>query len=476
MRKLFFISIAAFMFACNDKPQNASDIKLDEFKQRLSYALGADMAGSFSNMPPELMDQLSVNDMEQGFYDMLTADDSENTNECRDILQVALSQPQGIDTTQNTKQEISHCYGMVFGEMLRKSLNSKNALQELDADVAKIGFRSGLDQVDTLIPIEERQEMIMKFNEDMSKLAGEEFISAKSEEHAEKLADEGYILLEEAGGESTPIDLSMEYDIIYTLTDITGDTIFSTVKDPSLSDEENSQVVNTDDIVFPEVWKLAAGKMRVGGDYTIFSPYELAYGTEGLKSPRGPNYIIPPYTAVVIHSKVLGQYPRNYLIKERGQKVIEEAKKLPNTIVDESGFVLSTLEEGDGPYVPEGSDVKAHYILTNSKGEMVENSYMSQMKSNKPAPSFSLNQVVKGWQLAVPKMRKGGRYQLVLPYDLAYGEQGNQGVQPFETLTFEMEILDFGEPGSLVQPRPQQQLSPEQMQQLQQQMQQQQGQ
>lgn len=69
-------------------------------------------------------------------------------------------------------------------------------------------------------------------------------------------------------------------------------------------------------------------------------------------------------------------------------------------------------------------------------------------------------------------MRKGGRYKLVLPYDLAYGESGNGGIPPFETLTFEMEIIDFGKEGTLVQPRKQQQqpqMTEEQMQQMQQQ-------
>jgi len=81
---------------------------------------------------------------------------------------------------------------------------------------------------------------------------------------------------------------------------------------------------------------------------------------------------------------------------------------------------------------------------------------------------------VKGWQLGIPEMNEGGRYKLVLPYDLAYGEQGNQSIQPYETLTFEIEVIKSGEPGSLVKPKQQkqqQQFSEEQMKQLQEQMQ-----
>jgi FKBP-type peptidyl-prolyl cis-trans isomerase len=173
---------------------------------------------------------------------------------------------------------------------------------------------------------------------------------------------------------------------------------------------------------------------------------------------------------------VLNQYELNSIAKKRGEKVLEEAKNMPNAYVDESGFVLITLEEGDGAKVPEGSDVQAHYILSNSKGEVVENSYMMAAQKGQEPPKFSLNGVVEGWQKGVPKMRKGGRYKLVLPYNLAYGEKGNGSIPPFETLSFEMEILDFGEPGTLVKPRQQQQpqMTEEQMKQIQKQMQQQQ--
>src|SRR5690554_7431145 len=89
--------------------------------------------------------------------------------------------------------------------------------------------------------------------------------------------------------------------------------------------------------------------------------------------------------------------------------MIEAAKQRPNTIVDPSGFVLTTLEEGTGKKVKEGDDVQAHYVLSLSNGEVIQNSYMTSAQGNQPAPSFSLNSVVKGWQLAIPKMREGGR-------------------------------------------------------------------
>ncbi|WP_234369144.1 FKBP-type peptidyl-prolyl cis-trans isomerase [Brumimicrobium mesophilum] len=473
---MFFIPLVALFFACTSSPKDASELDLTDFKQKISYALGADMGTNFTNVPEDIFAQLNKAELENGFYQYLTKENLKSV-ECREILEAALSNGNGIDTTKHKMSEISHCYGSIFGEMLRNSLVGKDAMDEINPDIARIGFANSLNKTDTLIPIEERQQMIMNFNNDLNNFAGEEFMNKMAKKHKHDVKEEGYILLENAEGTGAPIDLTGEYNIVYTMTNIAGDTIISTLTDPKLSDLENAQVVNADDIVFPEAWKIAAKHMKVGGDYTIHTSHELAYGEEGLRAPNSPNYVIQPFSAVTIYSKVLSQGERHAGVKAKGMEVLEQAKNRPNTKVYPEGFILTTLEEGTGPKVKKGADVQAHYILSNSNGDVIENSFMSSSQNNQPAPSFSLNGVVKGWQLAIPEMKEGGRYKLVLPYDLAYGEQGNQSIQPFETLTFEIQVIKSGEPGTLVQPRQpqqQQQFSEEQMRQLQEQLKEQQ--
>ncbi|RFC53856.1 FKBP-type peptidyl-prolyl cis-trans isomerase [Brumimicrobium aurantiacum] len=465
MKKLLFIPLAALFVGCGSNPKNASEINLDDFKQKISYSLGADMGTNFSNIPENIFSELDKSELEEGFYTFLK-DVEMSTDDCREVLSTALGNPSGIDTTDYSRARVSHCYGAIFGEMLRKSLESKNAMDEVNFDIARIGFANSLVQTDTIIPLEERHQMIMDFNNDLNNIAGEDYMVELSKKHESDVQDEGYILIENKAGNGEAIDLSGEYNIVYTMTNISGDTIISTLQSQKLSDQENAQIVNVDDIVFPEAWKLAAKNMEVGGEYTIHTSYDLAYGEDGLQAPNSQSYVIQPYSALTIYSKVLSQGERFSSVKESGAQMLEEAKNQPNTVVDPSGFVLTTLEEGKGNQVNPGDDVQAHYILSNSKGQVIENSYMSSSQNNQPAPSFSLNGVVKGWQLAIPKMKEGGRYRLTLPYDLAYGAQGNQTIQPYETLSFEIEVLKAGDPGTLVKPR-QQQFSEEQLKQLQ---------
>lgn len=144
------------------------------------------------------------------------------------------------------------------------------------------------------------------------------------------------------------------------------------------------------------------------------------------------------------------------LNKQNGILMLENAKQLKNTISTTSGLVLETLQEGKGGSPGSTDDVLAHYILMNSSGDTLQSSFKMVEMYKQPLQAFSLTQVVAGWTEAFPMMKKGGKYKLYLPFHLAYGEQGmfnpqsqSYDIQPFESLVFYIELLNYGKAGSL---------------------------
>jgi peptidylprolyl isomerase len=104
-------------------------------------------------------------------------------------------------------------------------------------------------------------------------------------------------------------------------------------------------------------------------------------------------------------------------------------------------LVITDISVGDGAEATSGSTVTAHYVgVAHSTGEEFDASY------NRGEPlSFRLGvgQVIAGWDQGIEGMRVGGRRQLVIPPQLAYGDRGAGGaIGPGETLIFMVDLVD----------------------------------
>jgi FKBP-type peptidyl-prolyl cis-trans isomerase FklB len=72
----------------------------------------------------------------------------------------------------------------------------------------------------------------------------------------------------------------------------------------------------------------------------------------------------------------------------------------------------------DGMYVTLDSPCECHYSGTLIDGTEFDSSY----KRGKPL-TFAPNQVIKGWTEAMQLMKEGGKWELYIPSELAYGER-----------------------------------------------------
>lgn len=105
----------------------------------------------------------------------------------------------------------------------------------------------------------------------------------------------------------------------------------------------------------------------------------------------------------------------------------------------QTDFRSFELALGTGKLATEGSRVTVHYIGYLEDGGEFYNSY------NRSAPhTFVLGagEVIDGWDIGIPGMRERGKRRLILPPELAYGEEGSgRSVPPNETVVFDIELL-----------------------------------
>ncbi len=121
----------------------------------------------------------------------------------------------------------------------------------------------------------------------------------------------------------------------------------------------------------------------------------------------------------------------------------EDAKE-KKLIKTKSGLQYRDIKEGTGVQPKQGQKVLVHYTgwfwNDGKKGKKFDSSVDRNRKFD-----FTLGQeeVIPGWDEGVATMKVGGKRELIVPPDLAYGAKGHPaGIPPNATLFFEVELFE----------------------------------
>ncbi len=182
-------------------------------------------------------------------------------------------------------------------------------------------------------------------------------------------------------------------------------------------------VVGQGKAVFPG-WEEGVLSMKVGGKRLLIIPPDLAFGANGAGS-------IPPDATIVMEIE---------LVNLREPLEITEVDEA-DYITTESGLKYYDIAEGEGEMPAEGQTVVVDYAGWLEDGTLFD----SSLERGEPfSLRLGVGDVIPGWDEGVATMKVGGKRQLVIPPDLAYGETGAGGViPPGATLIFEVELLEI---------------------------------
>ena len=116
--------------------------------------------------------------------------------------------------------------------------------------------------------------------------------------------------------------------------------------------------------------------------------------------------------------------------------------KWPGAVTTASGLKYIVTQEGEGDATPQkGQTISAHYT-----GKLLDGTvFDSSVERNEPFDTpIGVGGVIKGWDEAFMEMKKGEKRTLIIPPELAYGDQGFYDlIPPKSTLVFEVELLSF---------------------------------
>jgi peptidylprolyl isomerase len=174
-------------------------------------------------------------------------------------------------------------------------------------------------------------------------------------------------------------------------------------------------------------WDEGLALLKEGGKGRLIIPPELGYG------PAGSGGVIPPDATLIFDVELIEILP--------GPPEDPEDIALSDYTETDSGLMYYDLAVGDGSVPEEGQQLLIHYTGWLEDGTQFDSSL------NRGQPIVIVlgsEQALEGWHEALATMNIGGKRQIIVPPELAFGDEGAGGgiIPPDETLVFQLELLD----------------------------------
>lgn len=149
------------------------------------------------------------------------------------------------------------------------------------------------------------------------------------------------------------------------------------------------------------------------------------------------NVLLNLILVLVLNSCMSGESLDDYLPnKEAGESFLRSNYEKPGVFTTSSGLQYEIITEGEGDRLPVDADlVTIHYRATKLDGTEFASSL-----SGDPVDVYP-GTLIEGWREGLKLMAVGDKYKFYLPYQLGFGINKTDDLDPFSVIIYEIELF-----------------------------------
>ncbi len=225
-----------------------------------------------------------------------------------------------------------------------------------------------------------------------------------------------------------------------------------------------------EDIIYETYIENVAIDNHFWDSLAMYGPYKLLNGSRNQGLTSGINMMKEGGQATMFFTSDLG-YGANGSGKVSAYKSLKYEIELIEVIKDMDAYeqakidaYLDTVPQYDTIHNPE-IDAFMYYIMDRPtdgnpvamdslisvayKGYLIDGRVFDEKTADNPI-EFTLGsaEFIPGWNMGLLRLKEGEKARFIIPYQLAYGEEGkvnrntgNRAIPPYETLVFDIEII-----------------------------------
>lgn len=166
-------------------------------------------------------------------------------------------------------------------------------------------------------------------------------------------------------------------------------------------------------------------------------------GTKTAMSEQEMQTVLTAAAQEIRKKMVAQQAEKAAAAQKEGEAFLAANKTKEGVVALPSGLQYKILKAGTGEK-PSLEDT----VVCNYKGTLINGTEFDASEKHGGPATFPVKGVIPGWTEALQLMPAGSKWELFVPANLAYGEQGPPNIGPNATLIFEVELVSIQKAGA----------------------------